>query len=110
MDLKDKKIYYSIGEISSILNVNNSLIRFWEKEFEIIKPKKNSRGNRVFTKNDVKNISLIHHLLKEKKYTIQGAKKRLRENKNGIEKNYEIINNLKKVRSQLVEIREELKK
>jgi len=110
MDVKDKKIYYSIGEISEILNVNNSLIRFWEKEFEIIKPKKNSRGNRIFTKNDVQNISLIYHLLKEKKYTIEGAKKRLRENKKGIEKNYEIIINLKKVRSQLVEIREELKK
>ena len=87
MDVKDKKIYYSIGEISEILNVNNSLIRFWEKEFEIIKPKKNSRGNRIFTKNDVQNISLIYHLLKEKKYTIEGAKKRLRENKKGIEKN-----------------------
>ena len=65
MELKDEKIYYSISEVSNILNVNTSLIRFWEKEFEIIKPKKNSRGNRIFTKKDVKNISLIYHLLKE---------------------------------------------
>ena len=107
--MKDSKIYYSIGEIAKSLNVNNSLIRFWEKEFEIIKPKKNSRGNRIFTKKDFNNISLIYHLLKEKKYTIEGAKKRLRENKEGLEKTYEIVKHLKKVRSQLVEIREELK-
>ena len=110
MKLDDQKIYYSIGEVAKIFHVNNSLIRFWEKEFDIIKPKKNSRGNRIFTKNDVKNISLIYHLLKEKKYTIQGAIKKIRENKDGVQKNYEIIQNLKKVRSQLVEIREELKK
>ncbi len=110
MKLDEKKIYYSIGEVAKIFNVNNSLIRFWEKEFDIIKPKKNSRGNRIFTKNDVKNISLIYHLLREKKYTIQGAIKKIRENKDGVQKNYEIIQNLKKVRSQLVEIREELKK
>ena len=110
MKLDEQKIYYSIGEVAKIFNVNNSLIRFWEKEFDIIKPKKNSRGNRIFSKNDLKNISLIYHLLKEKKYTIQGAIKKIRENKDGVQKNYEIIQNLKKVRSQLVEIREELKK
>ena len=109
MDLKDRKLYYSIGEISKKINVNNSLIRFWEKEFDIIRPEKNSRGNRIFTKNDVKNIMLIHHLLKEKKFTIAGAKKKIRENKHGVKKNYEIIQNLKKIRRQLVDIREELK-
>ena len=110
MNKKDQKLYYSIGEIAKRLKVNNSLIRFWQKEFEILKPKKNSRGNRIFTINDVKNISLIYFLLKEKKYTIKGAKKRLRENKEGTIKTYEVITNLKKVRSQLEEIREELKK
>ena len=109
MSLKDQKIYYSIGEVAKILDVNNSLIRFWEKEFEIIKPKKNSGGNRIFTKNDLKNISLIHHLLKEKKYTIEGAKKKIRENKDGAIKNQEIIKNLQKIRTQLAEIREYLK-
>ena len=109
MSLKDQKIYYSIGEVAKILDVNNSLIRFWEKEFEIIKPKKNSRGNRIFTKIDLKNISLIHHLLKEKKYTIEGAKKKIRENKDGAIKNHEIIKNLQKIRTQLAEIREYLK-
>ena len=110
MNLKDKKLYYSIGEIAEMLNVNKSLIRFWEKNFQIINPKKNSSGNRIFTKKDVQNILLIHHLLKEKKYTIKGAQKKIRENKHGVEKNYEIIRNLKGIRSQLVEIREVLKK
>ena len=106
---KDIKLYYSIGEISKLLNVNTSLIRFWEKEFDIIKPKKNTRGNRIFTKNDVDNILLIHHLLKDKKYTIKGAKKKIRENKEGAKKNYQIIQNLKNIRQQLAEIRNELK-
>ena len=109
MNSENQKIYYSISEIAEILNVNNSLIRFWEKQFDIIKPKKNSRGNRIFTKNDLDNLLLIHHLLKEKKYTIQGAKKKIRENKTGVKRNFEIIVNLKKIRSQLVEIRTGLK-
>jgi len=110
MNLKDQKLYYSIGEIAEMLNVNKSLIRFWEKNFHIINPKKNSIGNRIFTKKDVQNILLIYHLLKEKKYTIKGAQKKIRENKHDVEKNYEIIQNLKGIRSQLVEIREVLKK
>ena len=105
----DNKLYYSIGEISNILKVNNSLIRFWEKEFEIIKPKKNSRGNRIFTKKDLENITLIHHLLKEKKYTIDGARKKIRENKDGAQKNFQIIDKLKNIRQKLSEIRNELK-
>ena len=105
----DNKLYYSISEISNILKVNNSLIRFWEKEFEIIKPKKNSRGNRIFTKKDLENITLIHHLLKEKKYTIDGARKKIRENKDGAQKNFQIIDKLKNIRQKLSEIRNELK-
>ena len=106
---KENKLYYSIGEISKMLNVNTSLIRFWEKEFDIIKPKKNTRGNRIFTKNDVDNILLIHHLLKEKKYTIKGARKKIRENKDGARKNFQIIQNLNNIRKQLSAIRDELK-
>ena len=109
MNLDKHKIYYSITEVANYLNVNNSLLRFWEKEFDIIKPKKNSRGNRVFTKNDLKNLALIHHLLKEKKYTIEGAKKKIRENKEGANKNFEIIKNLRNIRGQLSQIRDELK-
>ena len=109
MNLENHKIYYSIGEISKLLKVNNSLIRFWEKEFDIIKPKKNSRGNRIFTKNDVSNLQLIYHLLKEKKYTIKGAKKKIRDNKDGVKKNFEVIQNLQTIRSKLAEIRDQLK-
>ena len=109
MNLEDHKIYYSIGEIAALLKVNNSLIRFWEKEFDIIKPKKNSRGNRIFTKNDVSNLQLIYHLLKEKKYTIKGAKKKIRDNKDGVKKNFEVIQNLQTIRSKLAEIRDQLK-
>ncbi len=105
----DNKLYYSIGEIANLLKVNNSLIRFWEKEFEIIKPKKNLRGNRIFTKKDLENITLIHHLLKEKKYTIDGARKKIRENKDGAQKNFQIIDKLKNMRQKLSEIRDELK-
>tara|TARA_B100000902_G_scaffold205891_1_gene196242 strand:+ start:181 stop:510 length:330 start_codon:yes stop_codon:yes gene_type:complete len=103
------KIYYSIGEIAQTLNVNTSLIRFWEKQFDVINPKKNSSGQRIFSTNDVRNIKLIHHLLKEKKYTIKGAKKKIRENKEGTLKNYEIIENLKNIRTQLSNIRDHLK-
>ena len=109
MDLNDQKIYYSISEVGNILNLSTSLIRFWGKEFDIIKPKKNTRGNRIFTKKDIKNIALIHHLLKEKKYTIEGAKKKIRENKEGAKRNFEIIKNLENIRSQLSKIRDELK-
>ena len=109
MNLEDHKIYYSIGEIATLLKVNNSLIRFWEKEFDIIKPKKNSRGNRIFTKNDVSNLQLIYHLLKEKKYTIKGAKKKIRDNKDGVKKNFEVIQNLQTIRIQLAKIRDQLK-
>ena len=70
------KLYYSIGEISNILGISPSKIRFWEKEFEILNPQKNNKGNRRFTVKDLKKIKLIHHLLKEKKYTIIGAKKK----------------------------------
>ena len=110
MNLDNHKIYYSISEVGHILDLNTSLIRLWEKEFDIIKPKKNSRGNRIFTKNDIHNLALIFHLLKEKKYTIQGAKKKIRENKEGVKRNFEIIKNLKNIRNQLSQIRDELKK
>ena len=79
MSLKEKKIkkiYYSIGEVAAMFNVNKSLIRFWEKEFIIIKPKKNKKGNRYFTENDINNFKIIFHLVKERGYTLDGAKKK----------------------------------
>ena len=101
-----KKIYYSIGEVAVMFDVNKSLIRFWEKEFSIIKPKKNKKGNRYFTERDINNFKIIFHLVKERGYTLDGAKKKLRENKDDTIKNVEIVNQLKDIRLQLVAIRE----
>tara|TARA_B100000886_G_C20413000_1_gene487929 strand:+ start:321 stop:656 length:336 start_codon:yes stop_codon:yes gene_type:complete len=109
MSLKEKKIkkiYYSIGEVAAMFNVNKSLIRFWEKEFIIIKPKKNKKGNRYFTENDINNFKIIFHLVKERGYTLDGAKKKLRENKEDTINNVKIVNQLKDIRKQLVAIRE----
>jgi len=105
---KIKKIYYSIGEVAEMFDVNKSLIRFWEKEFIIIKPKKNKKGNRYFTEKDINNFKIIFHLVKERGYTLDGAKKKLRENKEDTIKNVEIVSQLKDIRIQLVSIREAL--
>mgnify|MGYP006085770503 FL=1 len=102
------KLYYSIGEVSKIFGVNNSLIRFWEKEFSIIKPKKNRKGNRYFTEKDIENFKIIFHLVKERGYTLDGAKKKLRENKTDTVNNVEIVSTLQEIRAQLVAIREML--
>lgn len=105
---KSNKLYYSIGEVSSLFNVNASLIRFWEKEFSIIKPKKNKKGNRLFTQKDIDNLTLIHHLVKEKGYTLEGAKKKLRENKEEKLDEVEMLKSLKKIKAFLEELKSEL--
>ena len=102
------KLYYSIGEVARMFDVNSSLIRFWEKEFDIIKPKKNKKGNRLFTQDDVDNFYIIYHLVKERGFTLEGAKKKLKENKSDTINNIEIIKSLNKVRDFLVEIKKEL--
>ena len=108
---KDKeitKLYYSIGEVSAMFSVNNSLIRFWEKEFDIIKPKKNKKGNRMFTPVDVENFHLIFHLVKERGYTLQGAKDHLKGNIDKAASQHEIVKRLQKIKSFLIEIKEDL--
>jgi DNA-binding transcriptional MerR regulator len=102
---KIEKLYYSIGEIADMFNVNTSLIRYWEKEFDIIKPKKNKKGNRFFTIEDIDNFYLIHELVKVRGMTLRGAKKKLRENKDGAIKNIEIVKILKDVKAMLIEIK-----
>ena len=102
------KLYYSIGEVATMFEVNNSLIRFWEKEFSIIKPKKNKKGNRYFTPKDIENFKIIFHLVKERGYTLNGAKKKLRENKEDTVKNVKIVSQLQAIRTELVAIREVL--
>ena len=99
-----EKLYYSIGEISEAFNLNASLIRFWEKEFEILKPKKNSKGTRRYSLIDIEKLQTIHHLVKEKGYTLDGAKDQLKI----LNKNFEVIKKLEKVKSNLINIRNEL--
>jgi len=99
-----QKSYYSIGSVSEMFKVNGSLIRFWENEFDILKPKKNSKGDRFFRPEDVKNLRLIYHLLRERKYTIEGAKEFLKNNKKADEK-FALIESLQKLRSFLSELK-----
>ena len=108
MTKKNNKLFYSIGEAAKMFNVNVSLIRFWEKEFEIIKPKKNKKGNRLFTDKDIKNLGIIYNLVKERKYTLNGAKKKIKENKKNTLSNIEVINKLKNIRKFLNTLKEEL--
>lgn len=105
INLQDKR-YYSIGEVASKFNVNPSLIRFWEQEFKILNPKKNSRGNRKFTLKDIEAINKIYFLLKEKGYTIQGAKHYINNEKTSDKLN--IVNKLKLIKDKLIEIRNQL--
>ncbi|MGB0916334.1 MAG: MerR family transcriptional regulator [Flavobacteriales bacterium] len=102
------KLYYSIGEVAKMFDVNASLIRFWEKEFDILKPKKNAKGNRLFRQADVDNLKVIYHLVKERGFTLDGAKKKLRENKGDTIQNEEIVERLKDIRGFLVELRDNL--
>lgn len=102
------KLYYSIGEVAKEFNVNTSLIRFWEKEFDIIQPKKNKKGNRMFTKEDVDNFHIIHHLVKERGFTLQGAKDKLKENKEDTINNLELVKSLNKIKDFLIAIKKEL--
>ncbi len=103
---KVEKLYYSIGEVADLFNVNTSLIRYWEKEFDIIKPKKNKKGNRLFTQGDIDNFHIIYHLVKERGMTLKGAQKKMKENRDGEEHNFEIIKSLEQIKLMLLEVRE----
>ncbi len=102
-----QKRYYNIGAVSEMFKVNISLIRFWENEFDILKPKKNGKGDRLFRPEDIKNLQLIYHLLREKKYTIDGAKDFLKKNKKA-EDSFAVIDSLKKIKSFLLELKSNL--
>ncbi|WP_194851309.1 MerR family transcriptional regulator [Nonlabens antarcticus] len=99
-----EKLYYSMGEVTRAFDVNPSLIRFWEKEFDIIKPKKNARGNRKFTKDDIKNLQTIYHLVKERGHTLEGARDYMKSHKEEIT-NFEIIAKLEFVKAELLKIK-----
>lgn len=104
----DEKLFYSIGEVAARYAVNTSLIRFWEKEFDIIKPQKNKKGNRLFTKDDLNNFDLIYHLVKERGFTLQGAKQKLKHQPDDSIENLEMVRKLQKVRSFLMELKSKL--
>jgi DNA-binding transcriptional MerR regulator len=103
-----EKLYYSIGEVAEIFNVAPSLIRFWESEFEIIKPKKNRKGNRQFTREDIDNVRTIYHLVKEKGFTLQGAKEMLKNDSQAVRDKMEMIESLRRVRTFLHELRDKM--
>lgn len=107
IDLPEKR-YYGIGEVASAFKVNTSLIRFWEKEFDVLKPKKNAKGNRKFTPEDIKNLQFIYHLVKERGFTLEGAKTHLKEEKQKSLETFEIINKLEGIKAQLLKIKEQL--
>ena len=105
---KNYKLYYSIAEVAEMFDVNQSLLRFWEKEFTQIAPKTNGRGVRQYRKEDVDTIALIYHLVKEKGMTLPGARQKLKDNKEATIRNFEIINRLKEIREELLSIKKEL--
>jgi len=107
INLSDKR-YYKIGEVAKAFNVNASLIRFWDKEFDVLKPKKNAKGNRLFTQEDIKNLQLIYHLVKEKGFTLDGAKNKLKENPEKVINNHAIIARLQAVKQELTIIKNQL--
>ena len=107
IDLPEKR-YYKIGEVANAFGVNTSHIRFWENEFDILKPKKNKKGNRLFTQEDVKNIKLIYHLVKEKGFTLDGAKNKMKEHPKAVKDNQEIITRLEAIKDELIKIKSQI--
>ncbi len=107
IELPEKR-YYGIGEVAKAFEVNTSLIRFWEKEFDELQPKKNAKGNRKFTPEDIKNLQLIYHLVKERGFTLDGAKTHLKEERKKTLSNFEIIQKLERVKAELIKIKNQL--
>ncbi|WCT10063.1 MerR family transcriptional regulator [Mucilaginibacter jinjuensis] len=102
------KIYYTMGEVSAMFDVNQSLLRYYEKEFDILQPKKNKKGNRFFTAEDVENIKVILHLIRDKKFTLEGAKEHMRQNINAAKDQQRIISSLENMKKFLLEVRDAL--
>ncbi len=111
MPYKEKPIikkYFTIGEVAKELGVATSLIRFWESQFDFIRPKKNAKGNRKFTQDDLKKLKLVYHLVKEKGFTLSGAQEHIKQSKGSIDDKAETVNSLKKIRSFLEEMKRNL--
>lgn len=106
-----EKLLYSMGEVAEMFDVKPSLIRHWESQFNVLRPKRNKKGNRLFSPQDVENLKLIYHLVKERGMTLDGARKALRQHRpgKGVERDAELMERLQRIRSLLVEVREDLK-
>lgn len=102
------KMYYTMGEVAAMFSVNQSLLRFYEKEFDILQPKKNKKGNRYFTPEDIENLKIIFNLINDKGYTLQGAKDYLKQNLNATKDTQSVINSLENIKSFLLEVRDQL--
>lgn len=102
------KMYYTMGEVSAMFEVNQSLIRFYEKEFDILKPKKNKKGNRYFTPEDIENFKIILSLINEKGYTLAGAKEYLKNNMGDSKDSLRVIASLENLKKFLLEVRDQL--
>ncbi len=103
-----EKLYYSISEVSAFYKVSQSLLRYWETEFTSIRPKRNKKGTRFYTKKDLEQISLIYHLVKEKGFTLSGAKDQIRSNKQGVNKEMETLKTLRNLRGFLEDIHQKI--
>lgn len=107
IQFSDKRLYYSIQEVADHFAVNVSLLRYWEKEFENIRPKKTAGGTRQYTKDDIQQIEIVYHLVKEKGMTIEGARQTLKSKKDDEEKRVEAVARLHEIRKELASIEEE---
>ncbi len=111
MPYKEKeinKLYYPIGEVAEMFEVNTSMIRFYEKEFDILQPKKNAKGNRLFRAEDIENLKIIFHLIKDKGFTLQGAKEYMKNNKDEVADTQKVIDSLEKIKTFMIKLSEEL--
>jgi DNA-binding transcriptional MerR regulator len=107
VDLPEKR-YYKIGEVAKAFGLNTSHIRFWETEFDVLKPKKNKKGNRLFTQEDLKKLKLIYHLVKEKGFTLEGAKNKMKEQPKKVIRNIDVISKLEAIKEELIKIKSEI--
>src|ERR1700760_2653286 len=102
------KMYYTMGEVSAMFDVNTSLIRFYEKEFDVLQPKKNKKGNRLFTPEDIENLKIIFHLIRDKGYTLNGAKEHMKNDSTDTRDAQKVITSLENLKSFLLEVRDQL--
>lgn len=111
MPYKEREIvksYYPIGEVAEMFNVNTSMIRFYEKEFDVLQPKKNAKGNRLFRPEDINNLKIIFNLIKDKGFTLQGAKDFMKKNKKEVDEQQKVVDALEKIKSFMIDLKEQL--